>query len=103
FGIDLGEAREGVDLVVVRLHERMRHGAEERDAELGAGEHRRRPRVAREVGCAGGEEPGFGAVRAPEPEVDELAPGRGEDAARRLARHHRLELYDVDEPRLDEL
>jgi hypothetical protein len=78
-----GEALEGFDLVVVRLHEGMRHRAEERDAEV----LRRAPsrcRRSRRCSSRARREAGLGAMRAAQPEIDELLPRRGQHHARGL-------------------
>ena len=91
------------NLVVMRLDERMGHRALDRDAKFKGCRQRRRTGKAGDVAGARGEHPGFGAMRPPQPEIDEgLAFGR-EHQPGRLGRDDRLEMHEVDQPGLDEL
>ena len=81
----------------------MRHGAVQRNAEPLAGEHRRRAGKAYEVTRARRQQAGLGAVRAPHAEIDQEFAGRGQHHARGFRRDQRLEMQDIDQPRLDEL
>jgi hypothetical protein len=100
---DASEVRESGLLVVVRLHERMGHRAHDRDTEVTACLDRRRAGKSRDVSRARGEQPGLGAVRAAQPEIDEPAARRGEHHPRPLGCDDRLKMQQVQEPRLDQL
>ena len=97
------KVRKRLRLVVVRLHEGMRHGAEHRYAEERVREHGGRAAVTGDIRGARGQQPGFRAVRPPQPEIHQQLARRRQHAARRLRRNHRLEMHQVDEPRLDQL
>ena len=56
-----------------------------------------------EIAGARRQQPGFGAMRAAQPEVDQQFAGRHQHHARRLRGDQRLEMQQVDQPRLDQL
>jgi hypothetical protein len=99
----VGEVLERRDLVAVRLHERVRHGAEHRDPELAAGLDGRRPGEAGEIARACRQQRRLRAVRAPQPEIDEQPIGSSQHAARRLAGDQRTVVQQVHHPALDQL
>ena len=90
-------------LVVVHLHERMRHGADDRDAVAFAGEHVRGATKPGDIASTCRKQPGLGAVRGAQTEIRENFSRRGEHHARGFRGDHGLEVQDVDEPRLDDL
>ena len=102
-GLAEGEIAKRRTLVAMRLHERVRHGAEHRDAEALPGAHRRRAGETCEVGGACGEQGGLGTVRTAHAEVDQLTIPGGQHAAHRLAGEQRLQVQQVDHPALDQL
>ncbi len=68
-----------------------------------AGEYRRGAVEAGDVARARRHQPGFRAVGAAQPEIDHELAGSCEHATRRLRRHQRLEIQNVDQARFDEL
>ena len=82
---------------------RVRHGPEYRDAKLLVGQDRGGAGKAGDIARARSQKPCLGAVRAAQAEIDEAFARRGKHHARRLGGDHRLELQEIDEPRLDEL
>ena len=103
FGPRAREILERVRLVVVHLHEGMRHGADDRHAVALAGQHIGGAGKARDVARARRIKPGLGAVRGAQAEIGEVLAGRRQHHARGLRRDQRLEMQDVDQPRFDQL
>ena len=91
-----GEVLEGGDLVVMRLNEGMGHGAVGRNIEQRAGRYCGRAGEAREVGGAGSQDTGLGAVGTTEPEVHQEFVGGGDHATRGLGGDHRLKMHQID-------
>ena len=81
----------------------MGHRPKRRDAVEPLGEKGRRTGEAGEVACAGRHEARLGAVRTPQPEIDQELSGRRQHQPRGLRRNQRLEMQQVDEAGLDEL
>ena len=98
-----GVTKKRLGLVVVRLHEGMRHRAVHRDAEAQVRQDGRGARHPRQVGGARREETGLRAMGTAQPEVDQELAGRDEHGARRFRGDERLEVEEVHEPRLHEL
>ena len=81
----------------------MRHGADDRDAVALAGQHIGGAGKARDIARARRIEPGLGAVRGAQAEIGKNLSGRRQHHARRLRGNQRLEMQDVDQPRLHQL
>ena len=79
-GARLREGRERRRLVGERLDEGMRHRAVERDAEIAPGEHGGGAGKAGDIARARRHQPGLGAMRAPQAEIDQQLAGRGQHA-----------------------
>ena len=97
------EIEERGDLAVVRLDKGMRHRAVHGYAEESCRKHGRGAREAGEVRSARREHAGFGAMRAPQAEVDQQLARRGERATRGLRGDDGFEVQQRDEPGLDQL
>ena len=102
-GARAGESQERQGFVVVRLDERVGHGAVDRHPESRLRERGRRAGEAGEIAGPRREQAGLGAVRPTQTEVDERLAGGRQDHARRLGGDQGLEVQDVDQPALDQL
>ena len=81
----------------------MRHRAESGDAEALLGQHGGGAGKARDVARTGGHDAGFAAVRAAQAEIDQQLARRRKHHPRGLGGDQRLEMQDIDQPRLDQL
>ena len=97
------EILERGHLVVVHLHEGMRHGADDRHAVALAGEHIGGAGKAREVARACRIKSGLGAVRRAQAEVGQDLARRRQHHARGFGCDQRLVMQNVDEARFDQL
>jgi hypothetical protein len=90
-------------LAVMGLDEGMRHGAIDRHAIARLGGHCRRAREPGEIGGPRRHQPGLRPMRAAQAEIDERLARRRQRHARGLRCNQRLEMQDVDQPRLHQL
>ena len=85
------------------LDEGMRHGAVDRHAEARRGRHRRRAGEAGEIGGPRRQQPGLGAVRPAQPEIDQRLPGAASTMRAAFEAISGLEVQEVDQPGLQQL
>ncbi|OIQ74721.1 hypothetical protein GALL_436230 [mine drainage metagenome] len=97
------EVGEGLLLVVVRLHVRVRHRAVQRDVPAHAGEHCRAAVEAGQVAGARRQQRRFGPVGAAHAEVDQQRVAGGQPHARCFRCDQGLVLQQVDHARFDQL
>ncbi len=97
------EILERGHLVVVHLHERVRHGADDRHAVAFAGEHIGGAGKAGDVAGARRIQSGLGAMRGAQAEIGQDFSRRRQHHARGFRRDQRLEVQNVDEARFHQL
>jgi hypothetical protein len=97
------EALESDCFVVVGLDKGMRHGAVDRDAECPIGQHRGSAREPGDIARASGHQSSVGAVRPPQPEIDEQLARSGKHHARGFGGDQGLEMQNIYETSFDHL